>query len=149
MMISGISRHNFKLDIDEDFWIEGDRNQIYSAVSNVINNAIQHTPDNGTISVKWFRKNDEGILEVTDTGEGISPEHIPRITERFYRVDRGRSREKGGTGLGLAIVKHVLVKHKAKLEVESVPGKGSTFRFRFPNLLIIQKDIISDRKIQV
>lgn len=137
--------HHFVQEVDENLWLEGDRNQIYSAISNIVNNAVQHTPGEGTITVRWFHGKRGGVLEVQDTGEGISPEHIPRLTERFYRVDRGRSREKGGTGLGLAIVKHILARHKAKLEVESQPGEGSLFRICFPKSLIIHKDIISDR----
>jgi two-component system phosphate regulon sensor histidine kinase PhoR len=144
--IGGVIRHSFQIEADQELWIEGDRNQIYSAISNVVFNAVQHTPDQGQISIRWFLAEDgEAILEVHDTGEGISADHIPRITERFYRVDRGRSREKGGTGLGLAIVKHILVRHNAKLEVESKLGQGSTFRFRFPKSLVIRKNIISDR----
>ena len=83
--------------------------------------------------MKWQTSSEgDGVFSVSDTGPGIAPEHIPRLTERFYRVDRSRSRETGGTGLGLAIVKHVLQRHGAALEIESVLGKGSTFRVRFP-----------------
>lgn len=145
MAISSHDSQTISLDLDENLWLEGDRNQIYSAISNIINNAVQHTPAGGKIWVRWFEQEGEGIFEVQDTGEGISSEHIPRITERFYRVDRGRSRQKGGTGLGLAIVKHILANHKSKLEIESKLGEGSLFRFRFPKSLIIHKDIIPDR----
>ena len=85
------------------------------------------------------------MFEVTDTGEGIGAEHIPRLTERFYRVDRGRSRDKGGTGLGLAIVKHILARHNARLEIESSPGAGSTFRFLFPANRVLRSDVIPAR----
>jgi len=128
-------------------WIEGDRNQIYSAISNVVFNAVQHTPDHGEIQIHWYADPQGAVLEVTDTGEGISAEHIPRITERFYRVDRGRSRDKGGTGLGLAIVKHILARHNARLEIESTPGQGSTFRFRFPASMILRKDMVEVRAV--
>jgi two-component system phosphate regulon sensor histidine kinase PhoR len=144
--ISGIVSHKFNTELDDELWMKGDRGQIYSAISNIVFNAVQHTPDLGNITIKWCLINNEGVLEVIDTGEGISPENIPRITERFFRVDSGRSREKGGTGLGLAIVKHILVNHKSRLEVESTLGKGSVFRFRIPNSLIIQKDIIDNIK---
>lgn len=146
--ISGVVKHEYQVDADQGLWIEGDRNQIYSAISNVVFNAVQHTPDQGRITIRWFlNKAGEAIFEVIDTGEGISADHIPRITERFYRVDRGRSREKGGTGLGLAIVKHILAKHGTRLEVESKLGAGSVFRFRFPKSLVLQKDVLSERKV--
>jgi two-component system phosphate regulon sensor histidine kinase PhoR len=145
--ISGNSSHTFKLNLDENLWLEGDRNQIYSAISNVVNNAVQHTPEDGTISIRWYEDDGGGIFEIKDTGEGVSSEHIPRLTERFYRVDKGRSRQKGGTGLGLAIVKHILANHKARLDIESKQGQGSLIRFRFPKSLIIHKDINSDREI--
>ncbi len=143
--ISGTLKLDFKFEVDDGLWIEGDRNQIYSAISNVIFNAVQHTADQGHITLRWFADNKGAFLEVIDTGEGISAEHIPRLTERFYRVDRGRSREKGGTGLGLAIVKHILSRHQARLEIESTPGVGSTFRFCFPTSLILRKDLIETR----
>jgi two-component system, OmpR family, phosphate regulon sensor histidine kinase PhoR len=93
-----------------------------------VSNAVRYTPDGGEITLAWRERNGEGVFSVTDTGEGIAAEHIPRLTERFYRVDRSRSRETGGTGLGLAIVKHVLTRHGARLDIQSIPGKGSTFR---------------------
>lgn len=140
--LSGDQHHRFEVHAEEGLWLEGDRNQIYSAVSNVVFNAVQHTPAKGLISLRWFADAQGAVFEVKDTGEGIGGEHIPRLTERFYRVDRGRSREKGGTGLGLAIVKHILARHNAKLEIESLPGKGSTFRFRFPQSLMLTRDMI-------
>ena len=107
--------------------------ELQSALSNLISNAVRYTPAGGRIVVKWQTSSEgDGVFSVSDTGPGIAPEHIPRLTERFYRVDRSRSRETGGTGLGLAIVKHVLQRHGAALEIESVLGKGSTFRVRFP-----------------
>jgi two-component system phosphate regulon sensor histidine kinase PhoR len=113
--------------------ILGNTHQLRSAFTNLVTNAIKYTPAEGSISIRWFTDARGGVLEVTDTGEGVAAEHLPRLTERFYRVDAGRSREKGGTGLGLAIVKHVLQNHGARLEIESEVGKGSCFRCIFPD----------------
>ena len=101
-------------------------------MSNLVTNAIRYTPAGGEIRLLWRASAEGASFAVEDTGIGIEPEHIPRITERFYRVDRGRSRETGGTGLGLAIVKHALLRHQANLDIESEPGKGSRFTARFP-----------------
>ena len=110
-----------------------DAAELQSALSNLVNNAVRYTPAGGSIAVVWERKEDGGaVFSVQDTGPGIAPEHIPRLTERFYRVDRSRSRETGGTGLGLAIVKHVLQRHGASLNIASEVGKGSTFSVSFP-----------------
>jgi two-component system, OmpR family, phosphate regulon sensor histidine kinase PhoR len=102
-------------------------------MSNLVSNAVRYTPVGGSIQARWWPL-PEGRWEfsVRDTGPGIAPEHLSRLTERFYRVDRSRSRETGGTGLGLAIVKHVVQRHGAELKVESAPGAGSTFAIRFP-----------------
>jgi len=116
----------------QDAPLHGNSLQLRSAFSNLITNANKYTPPGGFIRVRWLADAGGGVLEVEDTGEGIAPEHIPRLTERFYRVDVGRSREKGGTGLGLAIVKHVLQRHGAALEIESRLGEGSRFRCVFP-----------------
>ena len=107
--------------------------ELLSALSNLVNNAVRYTPGGGSIEVQWLRKEDgSAVFSVHDTGPGIAPEHIPRLTERFYRVDRSRSRETGGTGLGLAIVKHVLQRHGATLDIASTLGKGSVFSVTFP-----------------
>ena len=106
--------------------------EIESAVRNLVTNAVRYTPDGGVITVSWRARDDEGWLAVHDTGIGISTEHLPRITERFYRVDRSRSRDTGGTGLGLAIVKRIANRHHASLRIDSEPGKGSVFTLRFP-----------------
>ena len=107
--------------------------ELQSALSNLVNNAVRYTPGGGSIEVQWLRKEDgSAVFSVHDTGPGIAPEHIPRLTERFYRVDRSRSRETGGTGLGLAIVKHVLQRHGATLDIASTLGKGSVFSVTFP-----------------
>ncbi|HVZ43109.1 MAG TPA: phosphate regulon sensor histidine kinase PhoR [Ramlibacter sp.] len=114
--------------------LAGSSTELMSAISNLVSNAIRYTPSSGTVHVQW-RQLGDGRLEfsVRDTGPGIAIEHIPRLTERFYRVDRSRSRETGGTGLGLAIVKHVVQRHGAELRVESALGTGSTFAIVFPS----------------
>jgi two-component system phosphate regulon sensor histidine kinase PhoR len=118
-------------------WLLASREEVRSAFTNLVTNAIRYTPAGGRIGVHWGMEGEEALMRVTDDGEGIAPEHIPRLTERFYRVDRSRSRASGGTGLGLAIVKHVLQRHQARLEIESEPGKGSTFTCRFPGLRVL------------
>ncbi|MFZ3041488.1 MAG: phosphate regulon sensor histidine kinase PhoR [Thiobacillus sp.] len=125
-------RHRVSLQLDSSAGLKGSLQEIRSALGNLVSNAVRYTPDGGEITLAWRERNGEGIFSVTDTGEGIAAEHIPRLTERFYRVDRSRSRETGGTGLGLAIVKHVLTRHDARLNVQSIPGKGSTFSAIFP-----------------
>ena len=126
-------RHAFTFDIDSDGNLLGDEREILSAFSNLVSNAIRYTPDIGAIHVHWsINKDGQGEFSVTDTGPGIASEHLSRLTERFYRVDRSRSRDTGGTGLGLAIVKHIASRHQAQLLIESTPGKGSTFILRFP-----------------
>lgn len=129
----GRNTHRFESDIDDGLLILGAYNELYSAVTNILFNAVSYTGEGGTISVVW-RQQADGTprFSVTDTGIGIAPQHISRLTERFYRVDQARSRALGGTGLGLAIVKHVLIRHKARLQVASEPGEGSTFVFVFP-----------------
>jgi len=105
---------------------------VESLISNLLSNAIRHTPESGTITLSWTSDDQGAVLSVRDTGEGIDEEHIPRLTERFFRVDAGRSRDDGGVGLGLAIVKHILSRHDAELQISSVPGEGSTFSCHFP-----------------
>lgn len=113
--------------------IAGSMKELQSALSNLVGNAVRYTPAGGRIAVQWKTLADgRGVFSVQDTGPGIAPEHIPRLTERFYRIDRSRSRETGGTGLGLAIVKHVLQRHGAELHIASVLGQGSTFSVVFP-----------------
>lgn len=113
--------------------IAGSLSELHSAMFNLIGNAIRYTPMDRPIEVNWCMSSDGGgVFRVKDSGPGIAPEHLPRLTERFYRVDRSRSRETGGTGLGLAIVKHVTQRHGAELGIESVPGSGSTFSITFP-----------------
>ena len=115
-----------------DLNILGDDQELYSAFSNLLSNAIRYTPEGGKIIIEWASDHGEPYFCVKDTGPGIAPEHIPRLTERFYRVDRSRSRETGGTGLGMAIVKHVINRHQGELKIESIVGQGSSFYLTFP-----------------
>lgn len=124
--------HTLNLHLDSHCDLIGSDMELASAFGNLITNAIKYTPPHGTITIAWQDRGDEAIFSVQDTGIGINPTHLPRLTERFYRVDSGRSRETGGTGLGLAIVKHVLAQHDAHLEIESQEQLGSTFRAVFP-----------------
>ncbi len=119
--------HQITVDITSDAALYGSESELRSAFSNLVSNAIRYSPDGGGVRIGWRVDDGHGVFSVTDNGIGIDPRDIPRLTERFYRVDRGRSRETGGTGLGLAIVKHVLTRHDATLEIESAPAQGSTF----------------------
>jgi two-component system phosphate regulon sensor histidine kinase PhoR len=117
----------------QDCAVAGSRSELFSAAVNLVNNAVRYTPAGGNIQLLWrILEDGQGEFSVTDSGPGIAPEHLPRITERFYRVDRSRSRETGGTGLGLAIVKHVAHRHGAQLRIDSTPGRGSTFAIVIP-----------------
>ena len=115
-----------------DVWLSGVPVELSTAFSNLIGNAVQYTPDGGSVHVRWYLDPRGACFEVTDSGDGIDADFIPRLTERFFRVDRGRSRDSGGTGLGLCIVKHILERHGAALEIESALGQGSVFRCVFP-----------------
>jgi two-component system phosphate regulon sensor histidine kinase PhoR len=127
-------RHKISLLLESAAWINGAEDELRSAFGNLVSNAIRYTPAGGEVRLSWKATADGGaVFAVRDTGIGIEPQHVPRLTERFYRVDRGRSRETGGTGLGLAIVKHVVNRHAAKLEVSSEPGRGSCFSVIFPD----------------
>ena len=117
----------------ENHLVLGEPRELQSALSNLVSNAVRYTPQGGRIEVHAFLSTDENLnLQVKDTGPGIPPEHLPRLTERFYRVDRSRSRESGGTGLGLAIVKHVMQRHGGQLQITSTAGQGSCFNLVFP-----------------
>jgi two-component system phosphate regulon sensor histidine kinase PhoR len=125
--------HEVTLEIGEAAGVVGSREELASAFTNLVSNAVRYTPDGGSIALHWrVEPEGVGVFAVTDSGIGVAPEHIPRLTERFYRVDRSRSRNTGGTGLGLAIVKHVLIRHQADLDIRSTPGQGSTFAVRIP-----------------
>ena len=124
--------HTLNLDIDSHCDLIGSDMEIASAFSNLITNAIKYTPKGGIITIGWHEDGDHAYFTVQDTGIGINPKHLPRLTERFYRVDSARSRQTGGTGLGLAIVKHVLMQHGAHLEISSKENEGSTFTAVFP-----------------
>lgn len=130
-------RHHIVLFIDSDRWVKGNPDELRSAFGNLVSNAVRYTPKGGNITLRWAARAGEVCFSVSDTGEGIEPHHIPRLTERFYRVDRGRSRETGGTGLGLAIVKHVLTRHHARLLIDSQVSKGSCFAACFPASQVI------------
>jgi two-component system phosphate regulon sensor histidine kinase PhoR len=121
-----------RVKVESQAQLIGDEPEIHSAFSNLVDNAAKYTGADGAIEIRWSVDEDGGHFAVSDTGIGIPPEHIPRLTERFYRVDPGRSRATGGSGLGLAIVKHVLQRHGATLEVQSTLGAGSTFTCHFP-----------------
>jgi two-component system phosphate regulon sensor histidine kinase PhoR len=135
-------RHVIKTHLEEPHDLLGVESELVSALGNLVSNAIRYTPAGGAISLTWREGPDGGRFSVEDTGIGIDPEHLPRLTERFYRVDRSRSRETGGTGLGLAIAKHALARHDATLEIESQPGKGSRFSARFPARRLASKDLV-------
>jgi len=125
--------HDVELDVGIPAAIMGDRDEIAGALSNLVSNAVRYTPEGGRVTIAWrVEPSGAGVFSVSDTGIGIAPEHLPRLTERFYRVDRSRSRATGGTGLGLAIVRHVLLRHQGDLGVDSAPGRGSTFSMRLP-----------------
>jgi two-component system phosphate regulon sensor histidine kinase PhoR len=129
-------RHEVSLETDraaQGAIVRGSCKELHSALANLASNAVRYTPAGGTIRLGWRRVGDGMEFSVEDNGIGIEARHIPRRTERFYRVDSGRSRETGGTGLGLAIVKHILSRHQAELRIDSEPGRGSRFTVRFPS----------------
>ena len=132
-------RHPIRLELESSAGLHGAESELRSALGNLISNAVRYTPQGGEIVVRWEDRGDEVRFSVKDSGIGIEPEHIPRLTERFYRVDRSRSRETGGTGLGLSIVKHVLTRHQARLEIESEVGRGSTFSVIFPATRVLRE----------
>ncbi|PIT60896.1 phosphate regulon sensor histidine kinase PhoR [Snodgrassella alvi] len=133
------NKHHFICEIAADIWIEGIQQDLYNAFSNLLFNAVRYTPQYGTITIRLYSEQDENnyqqtVFQVSDTGPGIAAEHIPHLTERFYRVDSGRSRQSGGTGLGLAIAKYALAEHGGKLQIESIAGHGSTFSAVLPQM---------------
>ncbi|MCP5425941.1 MAG: phosphate regulon sensor histidine kinase PhoR [Gammaproteobacteria bacterium] len=144
--LSGEHGHHIHLEADHQLWIRGWERELRSAFSNLVYNAVRHTPDGSKITIRWYEDPRGAHLEVEDNGDGIPANHLPRITERFYRVDRGRQREKGGTGLGLAIVKHVMHHHDGQLNVISLVGVGSLFACDFQTTQIVRKPLpVADR----
>ena len=127
------ARHTIKVEGEAGIAIRGRTEELHSALFNLVSNALRYSPDGGVVTIAWQRKNDRIRLSVTDQGVGIKKEHIARLAERFYRVDKARSRGTGGTGLGLAIVKHILQRHGARLQIDSKWGEGSTFTCVFPS----------------
>ncbi|MBL0086332.1 MAG: phosphate regulon sensor histidine kinase PhoR [Ideonella sp.] len=128
-------RHGLVAPADTHLLIAGAESELQSALGNLLSNAVRYTPEGGRIEVRWRRLGDgSGSLSVVDNGPGIAREHLPRLTERFYRVDGSRSRETGGTGLGLSIVKHVMQRHGGELQIDSEPGRGSSFTLHLPSV---------------
>ena len=140
-------RHTVRIVAEEKSDLLGVESELASAFGNLVSNAIRYTPAGGTVTLGWSEGADGARFSVEDTGIGIDAEHLPRLTERFYRVDRSRSRETGGTGLGLAIAKHALARHDATLEIESQPGRGSRFIARFPARRLAKRDQFTDREL--
>jgi two-component system phosphate regulon sensor histidine kinase PhoR len=136
--LSGDNKHNFHFEVDKNLHVYADEDQLRSAISNLVYNAVKYTPPGADIYVRWFSNYQGAWLEVEDTGNGIEPQHLHRLTERFYRVDKARSRDTGGSGLGLAIVKHALSHHDSHLEIASEVGVGSKFSFVLPPRLVVK-----------
>ena len=134
-------KHTLTFEVEPNLKVYGNEEQLRSAISNLVYNAVNHTPAETHITVGWHRLSQGVIFSVEDNGPGIGAEHLPRLTERFYRVDKARSRQTGGSGLGLAIVKHALSHHETKLDIESTVGKGTTFSFILPERLIVAEKI--------
>ncbi|MGH8374658.1 MAG: ATP-binding protein, partial [Pseudomonas sp.] len=141
--LSAQRNHQITLEADGDTWLKGSETELRSAFSNLIFNAVKYTPAEGRIRIRWWADDQGAHLSVQDSGIGIDPKHLPRLTERFYRVDSSRASNTGGTGLGLAIVKHVLLRHRARLEVSSVLGHGSTFTCHFAPVQIVTRKAVS------
>ena len=140
----GGERPPVTLELESDASLLGNESELHSIFYNLVNNAVRFTPPTGTVKVAWREDGVGAVFEVTDTGIGIPEEQIPRITERFYRVDPGRSRASGGTGLGLAIVKHALQRHDGTLQIHSLEGHGSTFTCRFPSARVVSRTAVAE-----
>ncbi|MNZ83156.1 Phosphate regulon sensor protein PhoR [compost metagenome] len=137
--LSGQRNQRISLETTPGIFLKGSEAELRSAFSNLIFNAVKYTQDEGQIRIRWWADEQGAHLSVQDSGIGIDAKHLPRLTERFYRVDSSRASNTGGTGLGLAIVKHVLLRHRARLEISSVPGHGSTFTCHFAPMQIAQR----------
>lgn len=135
-------QHQLKLELELDNWLVCDSDEMRSAISNLVFNAVKYTPAESVITLRWQQDEDGACLSVEDNGDGIAEHHLERLTERFYRVDKGRTTDAGGTGLGLAIVKHVLQRHGARLLISSELGKGSCFKCCFPASIVVEKIIV-------
>ena len=133
------NQHTLSFDVDNTLKVLGSEDELRSAISNLVYNAVNHTPKGTHIAVCWQHTPAGAEFSVEDNGPGIGPEHLPRLTERFYRVDKARSRQTGGSGLGLAIVKHAVSHHESRLNIESTLGKGTRFSFVIPERLIAKK----------
>ena len=141
-------RHTFKLDLEGARHVRGVAAELESATRNLLSNAVRYTPEGGSISLEWFQRDDEGWITVRDTGIGIAPEHLPRLAERFYRIDRGRSRDTGGTGLGLAIARRIMMRHQGKLRIVSSPGDGSAFSLCLPAERLLPDPVEQARPVE-
>jgi len=141
-ILSGDSNHTFVVEVDEELFLRGDPKELDSVFTNLMVNAINYTPAGGAIRVRWYRDDSGAHFEVNDTGIGIAPYHVERLTERFYRVDVARSRHTGGSGLGLAIVTRALKRHQAGLRIDSEIGRGSAFICDFPEDILVDKSDI-------
>jgi two-component system phosphate regulon sensor histidine kinase PhoR len=136
-------RHDVRSVGGEEAELAGSEPELFSSVTNLLNNAVRYTPERGQVTLTWnWREDGAAELIVSDTGIGIAREHLPRLTERFYRVDGSRSRDTGGTGLGLSIVKHVMQRHGGEIEVQSEPGKGSSFHLIFPAVRVRRRQLV-------
>ncbi len=133
----------FKVNVLSTLLVAGDESQLYAAFSNLIFNAVRYTQSDGLIEITWQLRNHSAYFEVLDNGPGIDAHHLPRLTERFYRVDKGRSRRSGGSGLGLAIVRHIVTRHDAELKIDSRIGRGSSFSITFPEARVQQRTLSS------
>lgn len=146
--LSGDKQHEFTVNVTDHRLLKGDESQLRSAFSNLVFNAVKYTPAGGHITISWTTNREGAHLSVKDTGIGIDPVHIPRLTERFYRADPSRHKDTGGTGLGLAIVKHVLLNHDGNLEIRSQIGDGSEFICHFPRERLVERapEATADKK---
>jgi len=144
-----LGQHTFSSAIDEQLGIRGNAHELESVVSNLLSNAVRYTPQQGKISIQWSKQTEAVELQIKDSGIGIPARDLSRLTQRFYRVDPGRSRETGGTGLGLAIVKHILDRHGASLQIDSQPDRGSSFSCQFRKDLAVGLDSSSPLQIRV
>lgn len=138
--LSGSRNHRISLEADHQVRLKGSEAELRSAFSNLVFNAVKYSPEESEIRIRWWADEQGGHFSVADSGIGIEAKHLPRLTERFYRVDSSRASNTGGTGLGLAIVKHVLLRHRARLDITSVPGKGSTFTCHFPSQQLSRRE---------